>query len=297
MRYCFILIYLIQSLTVAEVQSHYFVTDSASQDFNIPDKFKQYEKLFARALKTSPEELIITSAVALVGTQLGLSDKDALDILRESKKAYKSIRVDKDFQGVSSSLPYCFSKGKAKGHYFIYEPDQSPEGTVLFLHGFGGNFLFYIQVLKNAFPKYRVIAPSYGVSWSRAGIKYLDDMLKDVEARFGKLDNFWLMAISGGGPIGFEYYKHRFKQVKGLVCLASSPLKRQLEQINSGATVLMLNGRDDNRTLLKRSSLAAKVMSGKIKNFKTHNVAGSHFFLLTDTKETMKMIKSFMGSH
>jgi pimeloyl-ACP methyl ester carboxylesterase len=74
--------------------------------------------------------------------------------------AYKKIESDPEFIGINSALPYCFAVKKHKeGHCFIYFPEKITANTksIVFLHGYGGNFLFYTWVLKETFPNFIIM--------------------------------------------------------------------------------------------------------------------------------------------
>jgi predicted esterase len=276
-----------------KVESRDFKTQFAGADFIFPEKYKNFKALFYNALNTSSEKSIITLAIALGGKQIGLQTKDTEQLARIIPPIYEEIEEDEEFKNTKSALPYCLSSNKTQGHYFIYTPEKKAKGTILFLHGYGGNFLFYMFALKKEFPDYKIIIPTYGVKWAKNGIPYLNDLLKDLKIDNSK-EKIWLMALSGGGPIGFEFYKKRFDRFKGYTCLASTPLDTQVAQIHKLSNILIINGKKDSPRLLQRVAKNVKAIKASNKKVKSHLIDGSHFFMMTNRKETFNLIRKFI---
>ena len=143
---------------------------------------------------------------------------------------YDQIAADAVLKNVPSALPYCLSDQRpTQGHYFACYPPKIADDTpvIVFLHGFGGNFLFYAYLLKEAFPDTVILLPSWGGSWRDGTLQYLDDMAADVKRRKSlDVQRPCLMAISAGGPAGFRLYNERPDRFSGYVALASAPSRR-----------------------------------------------------------------------
>jgi len=124
--------------------------------------------------------------VRLGGPQLGLTAEEAKDLCSNLDRVYANISADALFSTIPSALPHCLSDKRAKqGHYFAYYPPHASDKTpaIIFLHGYGGNFQFYIYLLKEEFPASIVLVPSWGASWENGTMQYLDDMLADVKRK------------------------------------------------------------------------------------------------------------------
>jgi pimeloyl-ACP methyl ester carboxylesterase len=213
---------------------------------------------------------------------------------------YTRIYSDSDFASVSSALPYCFATRRhSQGHYFMYRPDKLPEdpACIVFLHGYGGNFMFYTWVLKEEFPDAIILVPSWSVSWAHGSSLYLRDMLKDAERRTGvSLERPWLMGISAGGYGGFSIYNRCSSHFRGYVCIASAPANAVAYALKPDLRILMLNGLDDAMApiaVVRRQ--AGLVKKRGISFFRYRELDGNHFFLLSNRKATFDAIRAFMS--
>jgi pimeloyl-ACP methyl ester carboxylesterase len=179
------------------------------------------------------------------------------------------------------------------GHYFLYRPANVEPQTprIVFLHGFGGNFHYYTWMMKQAFPGAVVIAPSYGIAWSREARTYLDEVLANAEQRLGvPIRRPWLVALSAGGPAGFEFYNATPDRFRGLICLASCPHPDQVATLKPGLNVLMINGVRDDRfpiDVVRKTIAPLHLQAIELED-------ADHFFLLTDREHTIRLMKNFL---
>ena len=283
----------ISARSEGKFESLNFPTKSPGKDFIFPQKYKSLEAVFRNSLKSASEKTIVSSAL-LFGAALNLNQTQIQLLSEKSIQVYKEIESDEAFKDVKSALPYCFSKNKKDGHYFLYSPEK-PKGNILFLHGYGGNFLLYLHLFKNAFPDYRVIIPSYGVSWDANGFAYLDDLFTHLSSKSIKMDNLWISALSGGGQVGFEFYRQNINKAKGYICLASCPFRRQIPHMKPESQILMINGKVDQRLPLKHLKEKVKLMKPKLPHLQVRLMDSDHFFLLTQSDETFQLMKNFMS--
>jgi predicted esterase len=280
------------------VESIQFATSATAPVYVVPKSLKKSEPLFRAGLQTLPESLLVVGALIAGSGDLDLSSKQATNLASLMTDTYTKINADAAFRDTPSALPYCFStKKQTTGHYFLYRPEKIPKDPVciVFLHGYGGNFQFYMWVLKEEFPDAIILAPSWGVSWAGGSAIYLKDMLADAERRTGvALGKPWLMAISAGGRGGFSIYNQMPTGFSGYVCLAWLPGTSVVRRLRRDLKILMLNGTADEMVPIALARKQAKLARKAVPTLIAKEIDGSHFFLLSKRKETFDTIKKFM---
>jgi pimeloyl-ACP methyl ester carboxylesterase len=283
---------------VGKVESCAFATKSLPPAFQVPKRFADGYKLFQAGANLIPEAVVVKSVVRLGQPQIGITVKEADGLYKDLDGVYSQIAADPLFHDVPSALPYCLSdKRPSQGHYFAFFPEKIGDGTqsIVFLHGFGGNFLFYIYLLKEEFPKSVILVPSWGAGWSDGTMQYLDDMYKDVKLKHSFLVRQpCLMAISAGGPAGFRLYNRQPDRFSCLVSLASAPSAMTVPSLKEDLKILMVNGRQDTRFKIARVQETADEIAVRVPHFEMHVVEGDHFFLLSKRDETFRAIKAFL---
>jgi hypothetical protein len=279
------------------VESVTFPTTQPRPALNVPLELRPLRALIQHGVGQVPEGRLLVAALTLGQKQFRLTPRQATDLTADLKRVYAQIVQDPAFAKVDSSLADAVSdKPDRPGHYFLFRPATVTPRTrmLVFLHGFGGNFEFYEWVLKEAFPDAVIVAPPYGIAWARDGGGYLHDVLADVGRRLSvKPDKPWLLAISAGGPAGFDIYNAQPDAFRGFVCIASCPEPEQVPQLRRELHVLMINGADDHYFDIGRVRTVAQVLAGRLPNFRSAELPGDHFFLLHRREETLRLIKQF----
>ena len=286
------------SNTAGRIESCSFATRALPPAFKVSKSFADGYKLFQASAGVLPEGIIVKGVVAMGQPQIGLTAKETQGLYANLDRVYAAISADLLFREVHSVLPYCLAETPpAKGHYFAYYPQKIGDDTqvIVFLHGFGGNFLFYIYLLKEEFPKAVILVPSFGASWHDGTMRYLDDMYKDVKRRHSlDLRKPYLMAISAGGPAGFWIYNQHPDRFSCLVSLASAPSPGVVPVLKEDLRILMINGRDDSGHRISKVQSTADKIAARLSHFQFHIVEGDHFFLLSKREETFKTIRAFL---
>jgi hypothetical protein len=282
---------------LGKIESCNFPTTSLPPAFRPPAQFADGYRLFLAAGAMVPEAVTVKSVV-LAGPMLGLSAGATKRLYADLDKVYDKIAADPLFAGIPSVLPYCLADERpTQGHYFAYYPPKIPENprVIVFLHGFGGNFLFYAYLLKEEFPDAVILVPSWGASWADGTMQYLDDIYKDVKRRTSlSIRKASLMAISAGGPAGFRLYNERPEQFSCFVSIASAPSQAIVPQLKTDLRILMVNGkRDTGFPIGVVESIAAR-LAKRVPGFHIHLIDGDHFFLLSHRDETFRTIKAFL---
>jgi predicted esterase len=287
-----------ESKPVGKIESCNFATRSLPAAYQAPKRFADGYKLFQSTASVLPEGMIVKSVVAMGQPQIGLTTKETQGLYANLDRVYASISADPLFREVRSVLPMCLSEKRAtQGHYFAYYPPKIGDDTqaIVFLHGFGGNFLFYIYLLKEEFPNAVILVPSFGVSWHDGTMQYLDDMYKDVKQQHSfAVRKPCLMAISAGGPAGFWIYNQHPDRFSCLASLASSPSPGVVPKLKDDLKILMINGRTDSGFPIAKVQSTADKIAARLPHYQFHIVDGDHFFLLSKREETFKTIKTFL---
>jgi predicted esterase len=266
----------------------------------VPLKFQPLRMLAEKGAGHVPEGMLLSNAIKLGSTTFALTPEHVTTLTGGFRSIYARIAEDPDFDNVQSVLGQTVSQDPARGgHYFLYCPSTlAPDARmIVFLHGFGGNLLFYLKLLKDNFPNDVIVLPSYGIAWSAEGRAFLDEVLVDVRQRTGSKQTPWLFALSAGGPAGFSFYNDTPDQFNGLICLASCPTVEQAAILKPQLRVLMLNGSKDDRFPIEQVRATILPFRSRLQHFKANEIDSDHFFLLTASEETFRQIKSFMNAN
>lgn len=281
------------------VYSVRFATSVCPSVFHVPEQYQRYESFLRPVLATLPEKTFIATAFSFLSGQSGTVDEQQTNLLRSLNRTYASIQRDDAFAGIESVLPYCFATTpNTNGHYFMYRPARlaNPPRVIVFLHGFGGNLLFYPWVLKEEFPDALILIPSWGVSWFSGSMAYLQDMLRDAERRTGvAIKKPLLIGISAGGRGGFRIYHQNPTAFSGYVCLASAPDTVVATNLNRSLRVLMINGTYDDMAPIQVIRSQVAVARRRLPSLRFEELPSDHFFFMTRRQETFGLVRTFMG--
>ena len=280
------------------VQSVRFATATPPPVFRVPDDLQQTEPMIRMAMESMPEGTFLGTMIAVNSVQFGLTTEHRTNTLPALNRVYERIEKDPAFAHVKSALPYCFSTTpNSQGQYFIARPDHVPTNptTIVFLHGYGGNFLFYVWTLKEEFPDAVILVPSWSASWYNGSMDYLRDMLRDAERRVGTpLTTPWLMAISAGGRGGFRIYNANPNSFTGFICLAAAPDTAIVTNLNPRLRVQMINGTRDDLMPVRIARTQVTRARRRVPGLKLYEFDTDHFFFLTRRTDTFRLIKKFM---
>ncbi len=262
-----------------------FATKNTHPPFVPPAGSEFASNIFQQGLRVLSESALVQSVVA-GGGAVGLSESQQERLLPLFRDTYKAISDDSQMKSLPSALPYCLSAEQpAFGHYFLYVPEQvsEPTKTIVFLHGFGGNFLFYLKVLKSEFPDHVLVLPSWGASLANGNSKYIREVFDDIQQRYSiTIRKAHLMSISGGGAISFQVYSSNSVWFTDLVVLASMPASQAIPRLRSDLNILMVNGTLDNRFPIEVVRKQFERVKQKVAGTSFAELPADHFFFLSD---------------
>ena len=291
----FVLLFCSGVLAEGKVYSEKFKTLNVHEGFKPPSGLASLNSAFQESLKILPESMIVTSVLSLMNNKVGLSEKQKERLSTVFQKAYMEILKDDQMKSIPSALSYSLSGKKPDyGHYFIYLPDKVTSKTkqIVFLHGYGGNFLIYIYVLKKAFKNSIIIVPSWGCSWALGNYGYLKEVYSDIKQKFSvKIVRPVLMAISAGGGAAFEYYNKAPERFELLISFATCPYRRTIRKMKPELSVMMICGRQDKRFPWQGIKRRIWQTREKVNKFRLKILPDDHFFFLSSQDAWVKFVK------
>jgi len=281
-----------------EVHSVVFPSRHCPPATVLPPQVQAQGALFRIGLNTLPERMLIASGLQLA-ERFGLDPKQLAKLAPVIDQEYANMANDPALAELPSALPYCFSAADpTNGHYFLSTPAKLPADPmcIVFLHGWGGNFQFYIHSLRSQYPNAVILVPSWSISWVGGSPEYLSDMLAHAERRLKiRLGKPWLMGISAGGRGGFPIYNDMPDRFRAFVCLANAPRTVDAIKLRPALRILMINGTNDSLVPEPVARRQARLAHKRVRLFRYNRIdKGSHFFLLERPKETYGKINTFM---
>jgi pimeloyl-ACP methyl ester carboxylesterase len=252
---------------------------------------------FRLALGTLPE----SSVTALALTQpasLGLSAEQARTLLPLVTERYRLMAAAPVYGGAHSALPYCYAAERpAQGFANLYVPAGASSSTpvILFLHGYGGSFLWYQHWLSETFPDHIILCPAYGVSAGLVPPEYLSEAMAASTKRLGfPLGRPCLIGLSAGGFGACRVFVREPGKFRQLICLAAYPTDDTLRQFPLQPPARFLAGAVE--PFVSSGDLSNRVLAIRQRSpqaeLRTVPKA-DHFFLLTHPAETRAILRNW----
>jgi hypothetical protein len=159
----------LQKILAQEVLRIAWPTTHASPPAVLQRPASDFLPAFHVGLSLLPESNVV-SLMLSQPSFLGLSQQDATNLQSLFEGRYQSIQNDPIFRGVASALSYCYTEQTpTQGLALVYRPQKLDTNTpcLVFLHGYGGSFLWSQQLLAEAFPDHLIICPAFRVPGRR----------------------------------------------------------------------------------------------------------------------------------
>lgn len=286
---CCLWLFWVLPAAAAEVIQLTWPTQNASPPATVNGQAAQLMPAFRVALQNLPEGMIVSLALSQPAI-LGLSADEAETLQPLVAERYKTMAADVVYRAAPSALSYCFnSKKVGHGLASVHVPDgygsQTP--VMVFLHGYGGSFLWYQHFLAEHFPKHLIICPAYGITPSIMPAAYVTECLAAVEKKLGKplAAKPWLLGLSAGGFGTCRVFADLPGRFAGLICIAAYPLSRQ----DGTANTHFIAGGDE--VFVKSGQFQRLV--GKAKSYLIPGAG--HFFLLTHENESVAKLREWLS--
>lgn len=271
-------------------------TKQASPVQTIGGDAQQLLPAFRLGLATLPESAIVTLALSQPAL-LGLTPAQSATLAPLIAKRYELMAASPDYAKVPSLLPYCFSDtSPTKGAALMYIPaaatPKSP--AIVFLHGYGGSFLWYLHWLAEAFPDHLILAPAYGISPADPPVAYLAEAMAAASQRLGfEMPKPTLIGLSAGAFGACRVFVKNPDRFARLICLGGYPPDDMVRRFGGKQMVHFVAGaREPFVTSGKlRSSLQTVRVSCPAATM-TLIPDADHFFMLSRPDETRNALKS-----
>lgn len=257
-----------------------------------------YLPVFRLALNTLPESAIVTLALSQPA-MLGLTPAQAAMMRPLVAERYALIAKSSVYSSVGSALPFCFAeKRPQEGLALVHVPEGINARTpvLLFLHGYGGSFLWYQHLLAEHFTSHIIICPAYGINTSTIPSEYVQECVQAVGVRLGRPAlKPVLMGLSAGGFGACDVYTKHPERFDRLICMAAYPPEDLLLKFSREARAAFIAG--GNEYFVKSGDFARRI--AKVRQFAPVTQAftvseADHFFLLTHTTLTMAKLREWM---
>ncbi|RBP37409.1 hypothetical protein DES53_114147 [Roseimicrobium gellanilyticum] len=253
---------------------------------------------FRLAVQTLPEAAIVSLSLSQP-QMLGLSKADAEKLQRLTAERYRLMAGDALFQRAPTALPYCYSEAKPReGLATVYVPNEVTQDTncIVFLHGYGGSFLWCLHVLVEAFPEAVIICPAYGMSTGNIPPAYVKEAItRTISVTGTSLPRPVLMGLSAGGFGACKVYADTPQDWKRLICLAAYAPDTVLTEFTKGMDVCFLAGEKEefvSNGYFNRGVQQARARGGLVRANLIPEAG--HFFLLEKQETTFSILKEWM---
>jgi pimeloyl-ACP methyl ester carboxylesterase len=286
----------LQSGLMAEVASLSWETRVSAPVQTLPGNAQKLLPAFRLGLEALPESSILTLALSQPAL-LGLSRSQSAELAPLVSKRYELIAASPEYSKLPSQLPYCFSEVRpSRGSAFIQIPAGSTAKSpaVVFLHGYGGSFLWYLHWLSEALPTYIIVAPAYGISPADVPAAYLIEAIDAASVRLGfPLPKPTLVGLSAGGFGACRAYQKAPDRFERLVGLGAYPPDDTIRRFTRNQTVRFVAGARE--PFVKSGHLQSLLQTIRAT---CPSVAftiipeADHFFMLSHPDETRKALQS-----
>jgi pimeloyl-ACP methyl ester carboxylesterase len=178
----------------------------------------------------------------------------------------------------------------------LYLPDHSAPTSpvIVFLHGYGGSFLWYQHWLSEAFPDAIIICPAYGVSPAMISQEYVSEAITAASAKIGfGIKKPTLIGLSAGGFGACRAYTASPSFYSRLICLASYPPEESIARFAKDAAVDFVAGAEEPFAKSGQLAKSAAVIRQRGAASRVHLVpGGDHFFMLSQREASMRVLRT-----
>ncbi len=241
----------------------------------------------------------VVDLVAGQNEALGISVDQAAYFKNLFGERYHLIDADPVFRDAPSALSYCFSANTpTQGLAVVYAPKKLDANLapLVFLHGYGGSFLWSQQLLAEYFPDRLIICPAYGISSGLMPAAYLSECLQAVQRKVARsLPPPVLIGLSAGGFGAARIYIKSPKQFSRLIVLAAYPPQDTLAHFDKTMSVRFLVGAREDYVQSGAFQQYLRAIQPRPTDFEAQTIADAdHFFLLEKREEALKILRRWI---
>lgn len=207
---------------------------------------------------------------------------------------YQEMEQNPTFWQVGSAMSVAYGDVLGlpadRGHYYLYVPQNRPDGprpVLLFLHGSGGSFKTYLWILSKLAEQdgFIVVAPSYGFgTWQRSDTtRFVKEVLADAQKVAPlNLDQLFVVGLSNGGLGTSHLAVDMADELQGVVYL--SPIMNlvdtaEFQEAWRDRPVLVITGTEDERVSVSYVQKRVAIMEAAGVNVTTHYYPAEDHFL------------------
>ena len=203
-------------------------------------KASRYHKRFNELLEHSELTLIEHVLAGEDAGNNGIDNERSNNIARDLQKYYKEPKA--------SLLHYCYNNSDRKLGKGFYCMRSDSKSLCVFLHGDGGCFRYYFEILKQRIMDSDIVMPAYGINWDRTKVDYINDAIDYMVAKKGdKYERIHLMCISGSVDFGFNAFIERGASYDSFVGLVGHPKRPPIRVRESCPNPCFIAGIKDKR--------------------------------------------------
>jgi len=254
--------------------------------------------MFRLALTKLPESAIVTLALSQPAL-LGLNSTQTAMLRPLAAARYELIAKSPVYSGVASALPYCFAeKRPQEGLALVHIPRSADARTpvLIFLHGYGGSFLWYQHLLAEYFSQQIIICPAYGINTATISSDYVQECVQAVGARLGRpMLKPVLLGLSAGGFGACALYTQHPERFDRMICIAAYPPEDLLLKFPREGKAAFIAGGEE--PFVKSGTFARCITQLRQRVPTTQDFIvpqADHFFLLTHTTVTMAKLREWI---
>jgi len=255
---------------------------------------------FRIGLATLNEGAVVQLALAQPAV-LGLTEAQGAVLRPLMVERYRLIAESPVFAAASSLLADCYHEGRAVlGSANLYVPDEASAGTpvIVFLHGYGGSFLWYQHWLAGVFPDSIILCPAYGMSPATIPADYVKEALEAASKHLGlQLQKPSLIGLSAGGFGACRVYANDAPRYVHLICMAAYPPEETTGRFKKDSALFFVAGGTE---FFVKSGHLGRVVQRIRRNVPSVDMKtvprAEHFFMLTHPESTRDILKRWLGT-
>jgi pimeloyl-ACP methyl ester carboxylesterase len=287
----------------ADSQSVYSVhwpTTHAAPPATLPNVSPTELAAYRVGLVFTPESNVV-DLVTSQNEAFGISVQQAAYFKNLFGERYHLIETDPLFRDAPSALSYCFSaETPTQGLALVYSPRKLDANLapLVFLHGYGGSFLWSQQLLAEYFPDRLIICPAFGISSASMPAAYLSECLKAVQKKVAHLIRPpILIGLSAGGFGAARIFTKAPEQFSRLIVLAAYPPQDTLTHFDKTMSACFMVGAKEDYV---KSGVFAQYMQAirpRLGGLEVQTIPDAdHFFLLEKRAEALKILRLWIDS-
>lgn len=292
---CFLALFDVQGAELVQVT---WPTTHASEPPQVPPAATQYLPAFRMAIQVLPEASIVALALSQPAL-LDLTAEQAGRLQPLTAARYRLMAQSALYAQAASALPYCFAAQKpVSGLASLYVPDGAGPTTpsIVFVHGYGGSFLWYQHYLSEIFPGHILICPAFGVTGAFISPEYVTESIAAASKHLGfTVAKPYLIGLSAGGYGACEVYVAIPNAFSRFICLAANPPENTVHRFPHEARPCFLSGGTEPFVTSGEFQRLTSVIRRDCPGMEVATVSGAdHFFLLTHPEPTTACLRRWV---